>query len=77
MAELQSKTKIFHNNKTAFKNLLGGALDFIDSRIFLVKERMDVYIGRLHSKTNPIVKHFSADRVYLVNVTASVTPSSK
>lgn len=48
MAEPQSKTKIFHNSKTSFKNLLGGALDFIDSSIFLVKERMDAYIGRLH-----------------------------
>lgn len=47
-AESQRKTEIFHNNKTSFKNLLGGALDFIDSRIFLVKERMGVYIGRLH-----------------------------
>lgn len=48
MAEPQSKTKIFHKNKTSFEILLGGALDVIDSRIFLVKERMDVYIVTLY-----------------------------
>lgn len=35
MAEPQSKTKIIHNNKISFKNLLGRALDFIASKIFV------------------------------------------
>ena len=48
VAEPQSKIKIFHSNKTSFTNLLKGARDFIDRRIFLVEERMDVYIGTLH-----------------------------